>query len=51
VTIAGLFLGLCPGLFIGLLVTLPFAYALSTVASMYGFLHRSGEIPQALGPR
>jgi hypothetical protein len=51
VTIAGLFLGCCPGLFIGLLVTLPFAYALSAVALMYGFLHRSGEIPQALGPR
>lgn len=39
------FLGLCPGLFIGMLVTVPAAIALYTTALMGGFLARSGERP------
>ncbi|MBL8800948.1 MAG: hypothetical protein JNN27_03070 [Planctomycetes bacterium] len=40
-----LFLGLCPGLFVGMLATVPAAVALYTTAAMGGFLARSGERP------
>jgi len=39
------FLGCCPGLFVGLLVTLPAAIALYTTALMAGFLATAGERP------
>jgi len=38
-----LMLGLCPGLFVGMLVTFPAAIALYSSALMGGFLARSGE--------
>ncbi len=49
-SIAAFFLGCCPGLFIGLLFTVPFAVGLSMVALMYGFMHRSGELPRLSTP-
>jgi hypothetical protein len=48
--IAAFFLGCCPGLFVGLLFTVPFARALWMVALMYGFMFRSGETPRLSTP-
>lgn len=43
--LVAVFLGLCPGLFVGMLATVPAAIALYTTAVMGGFLARSGERP------
>jgi len=49
VGIAALFLGMCPGLFVGLLVTVPAAQAIAQIALAHGYLARRGEVAVPLG--